>query len=346
VDHARRNLSIGGGMSATTHGLAALLLSSLPTAQPPIEPVRVENVMLVIEPTSTPTLIEPRTTFGPSPPAPHRARAATTTVRPPMGPVAIEPDVTPSMQPEPDARPRPLPSLDPRHVALRAIIDERGPSMPGPPATIEAPGDAPTPIDEAFTSVERWIAREANASPFDEPEPPHLTPHPDGTLTWTGPHFTATIEPDGTVCFSDRPGATYDWTRGEGTIDPERWLMELAGQDPFASQHMEFMEQTADVRQRLEDERRRRDAERAIRRLRGELAGLWQDERRSARERRRAIFERWDGAADDASGREAREAVLVFVRETLPATSPDAYGAMELATLNAERVSAERFAPY
>ena len=63
-------------------------------------------------------------------------------------------------------------------------------------------------------------------------------------------------------------------------------------------------------------------------------------------------FELWDecletGEPDEveAAGR-ARAAVLAFIRGHLPAGSPHAFGAAELARLNSRRQSRQPFVPY
>lgn len=104
--------------------------------------------------------------------------------------------------------------------------------------------------------------------------------------------------------------------------------------------------------------------------LESELAALWSDTSKPASERRKLLFSRWDESEEDRSGnttaavlridgaaaapdalrahagQRAREAIEAFIRARLPAGSGDAYGAAELAGLNATRASRQRFDPY
>ncbi|HTJ83574.1 MAG TPA: hypothetical protein VL400_17765, partial [Polyangiaceae bacterium] len=190
----------------------------------------------------------------------------------------------------------------------------------------------------------RWIEREGRRRPTTHRDPPRLVPRPDGSLFYDGPSFDAVIRPDGEVEFSDASALGYDWTQATGTIDPTQLAMEAAGQDPFVYERIRFMEETAEVRERREDEARARRATAALARFRGRLALGWQDDTVDVGSRRRALFEAWDEADEDDPA--ARAAVIAFVRDNLPAGSTDAFGEMELARLNATRESAAPFDPY
>jgi len=75
------------------------------------------------------------------------------------------------------------------------------------------------------------------------------------------------------------------------------------------------------------------------------LEGLWNDTRRSARERRQLLFELWDEIDEhDPACDRARIRILEFIDRRLPPGSPDAYSPSELATLNRGRTI--RFEPY
>jgi hypothetical protein len=213
--------------------------------------------------------------------------------------------------------------------------------MPGPPAPRELPGPDLVPAEEALANMQRALTAEANARPFHPRETPHLVERPDGSLAWRGENFGVVIRPDGEIEFSDEDDLQYDWRTGDGSF-----CLECAFMDPYAAEREWFVEATAAVREEREDRARAEREARALRRLTGRLASLWQDPTRSPRERRRALFELWDEAAEDERGRAAREAVLAFVRESLPAGSDEAFSGPELAQLNGARDSHEPFAPY
>jgi hypothetical protein len=80
--------------------------------------------------------------------------------------------------------------------------------------------------------------------------------------------------------------------------------------------------------------------------LRGELICLWENASLPVRALRQRIFALWDNASDDEVGAEARSVIEAFVRETIPAGSPDGFGAEELRALNRTRRSTSPFAPY
>ena len=60
---------------------------------------------------------------------------------------------------------------------------------------------------------------------------------------------------------------------------------------------------------------------------------------------RAAIFRLWDECEEDEVGNEARDAIVAFVQEHLPA-GPRGYGDEELSALNRERSSRAPFRPY
>ena len=213
--------------------------------------------------------------------------------------------------------------------------------MPGPPAPRDLPRDGPVPRREAFARMERMLADGANAGPFHPTDPPHLVARPDGSLTWHGPNFGVVIRPDGEIEFSDEASLQYDPWTGEGSF-----CIECAFMDPYADEREWFVEATAAVREEREDRARAEREARALRRLDGRMAALWQSPHGSPAERRRRLFDLWDESAEDERGRAARDLVLRFIRDNLPEGSEDAFGRYELATLNASRQSAARFAPY
>jgi hypothetical protein len=138
------------------------------------------------------------------------------------------------------------------------------------------------------------------------------------------------------------------------------------GQAKQARAKQEFLDSTASLRAALVRTHAQADQRAARSRLGQELATLWHDGERPLAERKRELFERWDeceealaggpsappGAVSEADaersrgGEELRRRIEAFVRLVAPAGSAEAFGAAELARLNARRHSQQRFDPY
>lgn len=176
--------------------------------------------------------------------------------------------------------------------------------------------------------------------------PPQLIARTDGTHTYSGHAFRAVIRADGSVQFNDRPNAQLDGVSLSGTFDVTDAIMQANGADPYAAERAWFMRNTEALRQQLEDTYRAESAVVGLRRLRGRLAHIWQDDSLSAVQKRRAIFDEW--AEIDVSGADGggRAIIEQFVRENLPADGDDAFSSDELRRLNAARAGTARFAPY
>jgi hypothetical protein len=133
-----------------------------------------------------------------------------------------------------------------------------------------------------------------------------------------------------------------------GRLDVEGEVRSALGEDPWSAERLQFLDETETLRGELEDRHAaldRASTERAaLRRLTARLARIW-DGAGSAEDRRRRIFEEWDGCTEEGAGLDARARVLRFVRGRLPTGSVDGYSASELRALNASRESIEPFAP-
>lgn len=202
------------------------------------------------------------------------------------------PEVPPAIEAE---VPRVI-DLDPRHVARALVLEgHEGPAAPpqsGPSTEVRALGER-----EAEALLSGDLGRRAMAKAYVTPRRPiRLSPHPDGTFTYDGSGFDATIRPDGTVVFRDRDDATIDTpTLGQtqpmtdvtgaplesaplfrdvpiagiqvgGTLDGDSALARARGEDPHRFERERFMEETEELRARLEDEARAHDRARWRRR--------------------------------------------------------------------------------
>lgn len=157
---------------------------------------------------------------------------------------------------------------------------------------------------------------------------------------------------------------------GVGITGPTEWLLFLSGQERDAAARTEFLNRTRDLRIQIAVAFTMRLLDTRLAELNQELLGLWSDASRSLPERRALLFARWDecderltrglpaggelpaeavSQIDEArlsAADRARRTIEGFIRRQLPAGSPRAYTAQELAELNRRRVSAEPFAPY
>jgi hypothetical protein len=369
VREERNRTGVSLGVSLVLHlvfGLALWLapasfpqtLDLLPTQEITIEiedvpPEHLDVVEAIPEPEPPPPVLPttPREVTPPPPgavivptPGPQVAITPEPLIEPPTvvedHPVVEEPH---------DTTPRDMHvMLDPRHVSAGiAFRDGPGPSQPGPPAGLhpEAPDHGPT-AEEAVRQTQEYLGAAASAKAYLSHTRPHVVHRPDGTYHYAGHAFEAVIQPDGSVTFSDRPGVQFEGLSTSGSFDLTDAIMGSAGQDPYAAEREWFMDETETIRERLEDEARASAVTTSLRRLRGRLRSIWQDETETPSHRRRMIFDLWDESSENDDGTAARQAVIDFVRETLPQGGPDAYPSDELARLNASRESTLRFNPY
>jgi len=244
-----------------------------------------------------------------------------------------------------------------------------------------ARGDVASGVPGLPTSadVERAMEAEIDAALREAARAPHLSERPppslrrtsDGGYRWEGTGFTARIEPDGAVSFSDLPGFRFgglgpeadptayaDFRPAPGALPPGstvdvRFRFDITealerrhGNDPYYADRAWFLEQTEEVRDRLARRHAEEQHRRQLLRLRGRLDALMQDESRPLSSRHREVFATWDDFDEDEVGRRARDALIAFVRERWPDGSANAFTAAELDALNAGRTSEERFDPY
>ncbi len=138
-----------------------------------------------------------------------------------------------------------------------------------------------------------------------------------------------------------------------GGFDITDALMRRHGQDPYASKKLAFLDATRDERVMIGTRHRAAQLAQAPAHVQRNLDVLWATVSEPAA-RRRALFELWDECAEPGSdsdaiaeaGAAARRLVIGFIRARLPAGTPDAFTAAELAALNRGRSSRAAFAPY
>jgi hypothetical protein len=135
-----------------------------------------------------------------------------------------------------------------------------------------------------------------------------------------------------------------------GKLELTDMLMRRFVGDPYASRKRKLLDDTRAERAEAGAAHMREDLARSAELMQRNLEALWRSTSEPAA-RRRALFTLWDectegeGAAGEA-GQRARLIVIGWIRAKLPAGSPDAFTADEIAQLGAHASSKQRFAPY
>ncbi len=365
-EDSRTRISITVVISLATHGAIALAVMLMPV--PRIAPT-LQDIELTLEihaamdefapapPEPEPTPEEPTPSEAPTRtrelPTPG-ARTSTWVVRDDAI-AAITPE-TPTEPAEPST-PAALPvETDAQRLArLRMLLDPMAVARGG--VVFDAPtgataGSAAPPrrrsAAEIGAELSASLRRDAMERPNRGRPPPVLRRQPDGSQLYAGHAFSATISPDGEVHFADRPNASIG-SAGlglQGGFDITDAVTRANGGDPYSAERAWFMRQTEALREQLEDAARVRSLAVSLRRLRGRLMRVWQDDARTVEQRRRAIFDEWVVVDESGADGGARALIVQFVRDNLPATDASAYPADELRRLNARRNGTARFAPY
>lgn len=371
-------LLLSVGAHALTGAVASASLARMPPAQPeppaeqPVEFFMMEPSAPREEAPETDPIIEhvapAETPTRPSDPPPRRSSAITE-----MRPSApSDPGIAPSDErPREDLREETEEELearrraegistknglkvDPRSVALSALAGEHGPISPRG----SYQEDRRPTVAERRADLNRehsaFLSTKANEKEWATPrEPPRFAPRRDGSYTYSGHAFSARINPDGSIVFSDREGMNFsDLGTNDGKSAGVRFSFDLAdgahrrrGSDPYRAEREYVMQGSEEIREKLMAEHRAKEAERGLRRIEAKLHTIWNASRDLAA-KRRAIFRVWDDLSDDEMGARARAIVIAFIKENAPAGEEAAYNESELSSLNARRASRERFDPY
>jgi len=136
-----------------------------------------------------------------------------------------------------------------------------------------------------------------------------------------------------------------------GKLDLTALLMRKLGVgDAYASRKLKLLDDTRDERAALGAQHRAEDLARASEIMRRNLEVMWRATE-APEERRDALFTLWDECGEDEgpvgeAGERARKMVIGWIRARLPAGSPDAFTADEIARRSAQRRSTQPFVPY
>jgi hypothetical protein len=186
-----------------------------------------------------------------------------------------------------------------------------------------------------------------------------------------GGRFVATLRSDGRVDFKNKAGK-MSWT-DNAIGDPSALIRMAAGEDPYARAKAELLKATFDLRLGMAVAFQKKQLDKRLDRLEGELSKIWTDERRDLAARKELLFQRWDEcdepdeAADESSAEVpgfgivenseldqarhdaatgARTRIEKFIRKHAPTGSAEAFSASDLASMNKRRISKQKFDPY
>jgi hypothetical protein len=138
-----------------------------------------------------------------------------------------------------------------------------------------------------------------------------------------------------------------------GRLDITGYLQrKLTGSDPYAARKQKLLDLTRAERVERGAAHRAAQLDRSAELIAKNLEALWRTTADPAA-RREALFQLWDECAEGegegaagAAGARARAMVIGWITAHLPAGSPDAFTADDIARLDARRSSKQHFAPY
>lgn len=170
---------------------------------------------------------------------------------------------------------------------------------------------------------------------------------PDGTFSSDQGPYTARIAPDGSATLEDNPNIQPNLFALGASFDVNDAILRSAGQDPYSSAKLRFMDRSRDLRAQMGADYRNWQLSQSDAIMRANIDGMWKRLPTDA-ERKQALFEMWDECAETGdpalveAGKVARAALVEVARERL---GPNAFSPQELSAFNARRTSTQRFEP-
>lgn len=240
--------------------------------------------------------------------------------------------------------------------SLRPELERTG-ELAGRPSPVVGPAEAGAAADDDFAP-----ATSTDAAPRSMGEA-GFRRRRDGQMVYMGPRraWRAKLLPDGRVQFRDLVGVP---SNAPGVAEAIRAGQ---GQELYQQEKRKLLKDTFELRLSMAVSWAEAEMERNLDRLYRDLLDVWHEPGRSAAQRRRLLFDRWDeceetlavdvGEFEEAAGarltklrseagEKARSKIEDFIVRHLPRGDPDAYSEQELQSLNRERRSRRRFAPY
>jgi hypothetical protein len=181
-------------------------------------------------------------------------------------------------------------------------------------------------------------------------EHPKLKRRSDGSYTYEGGVFQATVRPDGNVEFRDTA------IGGELKLSPVPFVYtadlndlvekHVLGHELYSAEKQWLIEETRELRDQLASEYRRREQQGANRELEQVLRSVLDNEKLTLAKKHEAIFLLWQDCGEDGQAEAHRQAVKRFVRRYMPKGSAVGFLADELEHFNTSRGQLQRFEPY
>ena len=233
---------------------------------------------------------------------PRRSRANAASDRPrPSEPSPIVPTPTGAKQPV---------SLDPESVARAFILVQEGTSSDASEVVRQGSAGAEHGSEDEPPNYFEGVGAKRYLSVRD---PPKLKRHKDGTHSYRGHGFAATVAKDGSVSFDDKyaQGVTV-------RFDITDRMMKRRGEDPYRVEKNWFMEGTETFRQELFERWRAKQILVSVRKLRVRLLHISENEALGDQEKAERVLALFQDTADDEAGAAARDAITEFVAERMP----------------------------
>jgi hypothetical protein len=131
---------------------------------------------------------------------------------------------------------------------------------------------------------------------------------------------------------------------GGTMVDWERYLLGLPKKEAFREEKARFLATTEPIRTSMAAEAHAEDLKAALWDLPTLVEKIWSKTDYPPAERRRLLYQLWLEYAEMPDNESSCATIIAFIRRRLPAGSPDAYTADELARLRPD--AGPRFAPY
>jgi hypothetical protein len=186
-------------------------------------------------------------------------------------------------------------------------------------------GKGPAPRGPTLESTIRDYLRKRRGG---SPPPPEVEPPPPLPRKME----PSEVCPPSSSCYV-RPLPTAIEVRGSFDLTDE--IMRAHGQDPYAYEKARFLSATFEFRIQMAIEARKADLKSSLALLPERLDELLGDERYTARERRRILYELWYETDATAEGERAARAIEAAIRRRLPCGSVLAYPGEELEAFHA-----------
>lgn len=129
-----------------------------------------------------------------------------------------------------------------------------------------------------------------------------------------------------------------------GSFDLTDEIMRALGQDPYRYEKARFLSATFELRIAMAIEARKTDLKTSLADLPRRLEALWADERYTARERRRILYELWYETDQTTEGKKAAASIVDFIRRRLPCGAANGYSPGEIGALDRSHAD-RRFPP-